>query len=76
MFWVQYVEATIVGVGRLCGMFILFLLIGFPAIVGVIIWLLLRNNTTSEDFCPHGYESFGCQPCCPLYEHCWGKREN
>ena len=36
---------------------------------------IIKSDSKSESFCPHGYEDFGCQPCCPLYEHCWGKRE-
>ena len=32
-------------------------------------------NNTAVGFCPHGYDDFGCQPCCPLYEHCWGEQE-
>ena len=30
---------------------------------------------SSSSWCHFGYESFGCQPECPLYEHCWGSRD-
>ncbi|MBQ2027568.1 MAG: hypothetical protein II214_06690 [Alistipes sp.] len=56
-------------------MFLLFLLVGFPILVGVVIWLVLRNSTPTEEFCPHGYDDFACQPSCPLYENCWVKRD-
>lgn len=54
--------------------FIIFLIICVVAIS-----LFIAKCTTSREAgdwsCPHGYDSFGCQPECPLYEHCWGKRE-
>ena len=54
--------------------FIIFLIICMVAIS-----LFIAKCTTSCEAgdwsCPHGYDSFGCQPECPLYEHCWGKRE-
>ena len=34
----------------------------------------VRARTYRKNFCPHGYEYFGCQPDCPLYEHCWGEK--
>ena len=45
----------------------------------VAITVFIATCTTSREpgdwSCPHGYDDFGCQPECPLYEHCWGKRE-
>lgn len=49
-------------------------------ILGILIFLIVKSlvggDANSDFYCPHGYESFGCQPCCPLYEHCWGKRDD
>ena len=33
------------------------------------------SGNNAGGWCPHGYDSFGCQPECPLYEHCWGPRK-
>ena len=35
-----------------------------------------HKDNYSGGGCPFGYDSFGCQPHCPLYEHCWGKRDD
>ncbi|MBR2859900.1 MAG: hypothetical protein IKB90_07475 [Alistipes sp.] len=49
-------------------------------VLGIVGWAVGKAASNSgqhqEWRCPHGYDSFGCQPHCPLYEHCWGKRED
>ncbi len=45
------------------------------ALLGWIIYkLTARRCGTGE--CPHGYHDYGCQPICPLYEHCWGSQQD
>ena len=55
-------------------------------VCGVIKWGLITYAIGTSLFCgghkvdsgwscPHGYDSFACQPECPLYEHCWGSRD-
>ena len=33
------------------------------------------SDNNAGEKCPHGYDNFNCHPECPLYEHCWGKRD-
>ena len=54
--------------------FIIFLIICVVAIA-VFIVKCTTSRESGDWACPHGYDDFGCQPACPLYEHCWGKRE-
>ena len=44
-------------------------------VVGLVVGKAASSNPPSGEWeCPHGYDDFGCQPSCPLYEHCWGKK--
>ena len=54
--------------------FILLLIVCVVAIA-VFIATCTTSRESGDWSCPHGYDDFGCQPECPLYEHCWGKRE-
>ena len=40
--------------------------------VVVMLWATRRRGIV-EEWCPHGYDDFGCQPSCPLYRDCWGE---
>ena len=54
------------------GLFISIIII----VLGVAVLIASKSNGYNDWWsCPHGYDDFGCQPECPLYEHCWGKRE-
>ena len=65
---------------------VLLILLGIVAILWIAKWAIVIYALTASIFsgglkdysdwrCPHGYDSFGCQPECPLYEHCWGPRD-
>ena len=46
-------------------------------VLGFVGWAVGKAASNGSEWrCPFGYDSFGCQPHCPLYEHCWGKRED
>ena len=43
-------------------------------IFGVFAWIIAKLTPTRyyTKNCPWGYHKYGCQPNCPLHEHCWG----
>ncbi|MBR6655631.1 MAG: hypothetical protein IKL20_03385 [Alistipes sp.] len=43
-------------------------------LVGVVMGVAASNSSNADLSCMFGYDDFGCQPHCPLYDHCW-KRE-
>ncbi|MBE6197721.1 MAG: hypothetical protein E7141_03470 [Rikenellaceae bacterium] len=46
-------------------------------VVGLVVGKAASSNPPSGEWeCPHGYDDFSCQPCCPLYEHCWGEKKH
>ena len=45
------------------------------SIFGWVIYKLISGGSNTKE-CPYGYQDYGCQPICPLYEHCWGSRQD
>lgn len=43
-------------------------------ILGGLVWLIVELTPTRyyTKNCPWGYHHYGCQPDCPMHEHCWG----
>jgi len=45
-------------------------------LLGGLVWMLVKLTTPKYPYitknCPWGYHNYGCQPECPLHEHCWG----
>ena len=67
MFWLVFLGALIV---------VLWMAKWAGIIYGITSSLFSGGHNDCSDWrCPHGYDDFGCQPACPLYEHCWGPRE-
>lgn len=70
--------AIIVEVG--IGTIIFWIILGIALIIGFA-WIIADLTPTRyyTRNCPWGYHDYGCQPECPLHEHCWGphpKSEN
>ena len=56
---------------------VLFILAILLILFVIIILVVTKgDNRGGASRCPFGYDYFGCQPECPLYEHCWGKRDD
>ena len=76
MCYPQFVAVAIVGADNTPYMnFITVLIVAIPIFIGIIVYLTANSADSAEWHCPHGYDDFGCQPSCPLHEHCWGKEE-
>ncbi len=54
---------------------IIFWIICGAAIFFGLLWIIVKLTPTRyyTRNCPWGYHNYGCQPECPLHEHCWGK---
>ena len=59
-----------VGIGTM----IFWIILGI-AILSSLVWIIAKLTPTRyyTRNCPWGYHNYGCQPECPLHEHCWGK---
>ena len=58
-----------VGIGTIIFWIILGIAI-LSGFVGIIAKLTPTRYYTRN--CPWGYHDYGCQPNCPMHEHCWG----
>ena len=57
---------------------IIFWIICGVAILFGLLWIIVKLTPTRyyTRNCPWGYHNYGCQPECPLHEHCWGPHPN
>ena len=53
---------------------IIFWIICGAAIFFGLVWIIVKLTPTRyyTRNCPWGYHYYGCQPECPMHEHCWG----
>ena len=70
---ILYLIACIEEIGL--GAIIFFIIFGI-LFLGGLLWILTELFSPKYPYitknCPWGYYKYGCQPDCPMHEHCWG----